>query len=145
MKILNNLAAGVTLALGLLATLLVYISGRYWALLLCAVVLLVDFAVVAPGIWLPSFQRWWMRGRKQDSAAAPAGGAAERPGNRKFPTAHSLKFPAQGEVCMVVELDAYDPRSRSVVRFRHGSRRADYTIARTPDDALQILGQSGWS
>src|SRR5215813_11424307 len=99
MKILNNFAAGLTLALGLLATVLVFISGRYWALLICAVVLLVDFAAVAPGIWLPSFQRWWMRARKQSSAAAQVGVGAQRPSTRRVPTAHSPKMPAQCEVC----------------------------------------------
>lgn len=142
MQNLNGFAAWLTLALGLLATLLVIISGNYWALAICAVVLLVDVAAVVPGLWLPPLQRRWGRARGRTPAADARRGAAYSPA-RKGPRLTHL--PRRGDVCEVIEIHAYNPNSRSVVRFHQGSRRSEYTIARNPDDALQILGQHGWS
>src|SRR5262249_55823637 len=57
----------------------------------------------------------------------------------------TTNLPPRGDVCEVIELTAYNPNSRSVVRFHQGSRRNDYTVSHNPDDTLQILGQKGWS
>lgn len=142
MKKLNQFAAWLTLVLGLLATWLIIISGKYWALAICAVVLLVDLAVVAPGLWVPPLQRWWGRLRN-GPAPVQAKMTGEPPDARK--TWRATNRPKRGDVCEVIEMSPYNPNSRSVVRFRQGSRRTEHTIARNPDDAMQILGQSGWS
>ncbi len=144
MKKLNQFAAWLTLLLGLLATWLIIISGQYWALVICALVLLVDVAAVAPGLWLPAFQRWREGGRASATpgpAQARMGG--EYPGTRR--PRRLTNLPRRGDVCEVIEMSPYNPSSRSIVRFHRGSGHTDHTIPHNPDDTMQILGQSGWS
>ena len=144
MKKLNQFAAWLTLVLGLLATWLIIISGKYWALAICVVVLLVDVVAVAPGLWLSQFQRW--RGRAgTGKGATPAAQArmGQYPDTRK--RRRPTYLPRRGDVCEVVEMSPYNPNSQSIVRFQRGTGRIQHTIARNPDDALQILGQNGWS
>jgi hypothetical protein len=143
MKNLNDFAALLTLALGLLATLLILISGSYWALAICAVVVLIDVAVLVPGLWVPLLERRWGRVRKGPTPQAQARTGGEHSNTRK--THRPANLPRRGDVCEVIEMSPYNPNSRSIVRFHQGPRRTDHTIARNPDDALQILGQHGWS
>jgi hypothetical protein len=143
MKILNDFAALLTLALGLLATLLIFISGSYWALAICAVVLLIDVAVLVPRLWVPRLEQWWGRTRNKPTPQVQARMGAEHSNTRR--TQRSTNLPRRGDVCEVIEMSPYNPNSKSIVRFHQGPRRTDHTTARNPDDALQILGQHGWS
>lgn len=145
MKKFNNFASILTLLLGLLATWLIFTSGKYWALPIGVLVVLVDAAVVVPGLWLPPLQRWWQGGRK-GTAAVPTGSArtgVERIETRR--TRRTTNLPPRGDVCEVIELTAYNPSSRSIVRFHQGAKHDDYTVSHNPDDTMQILGQKGWS
>lgn len=64
MKTLDSVIARVTLALGLLATLIAIVTEHYWALPICAVLVIADMAAMAPDLWLPRIRRWWMNKRK---------------------------------------------------------------------------------
>ena|SRR5215467_12853962 len=142
MKKLNDLAAWLTLLLGLLATWLIITSGKYWALAICAVVVLLDVAVVTPGLWAPRLQQWLGRGGKNVAPAQVKAGGERLDARRiRRPT----NLPRRGDVCEVIEISPYNPNSKSVIRFHRGTGRSDHNISRNPDDALQILGQSGWS
>lgn len=145
MKNLNKLAAWLTLLLGLLATWLIIVSGQYWALAIGVLVVLVDVAAVAPGLWAPALQRWWgqVRGVTPPAAQASVGPGAPPQGVRR--TRRPTNMPARGDVCEVIEISPYNPSSKSVVRFHQGAGRTDHTIPHNPDDTMQILGQSGWS
>jgi hypothetical protein len=142
MKKLNDFAAWLTLLLGLLATWLIIASGQYWALAIAVVVVLLDIAVVTPGIWGPRLQQWLGRGNK-NAVPAQVGVGGERADPRRI--RRQTNLPRRGDVCEVIEITPYNPNSKSVVRFHRGSGRTDHNVPRSPDDTLQILGQSGWS